>query len=161
MKFRCPICHAETSLEAAFEDESARELMGLLGGLPREVSAPLVAYLGLWRSRTRALSWERALRIAREALAEHTDQALLGAALSETVEAIRRKREEGEDTRPLRSHHYLRRVLESLASRGTDAAALPAQRSAPAARSQPRGSQAGGSRTAQALHDLEEWRHGE
>lgn len=142
MRIRCPVCYTEHALEAILEDEAARELMALLGELPREVSRPLVAYLGLWRSRTRALAWDRALRIAREALALHADTTLLGAALAETVEAIRGKRERGEDTRPLSSHHYLRRVLETVAARGVSPQPLRDVRPAPA------------SRTAQALAAL-------
>lgn len=142
MRIRCPVCYTEHALEAILEDEAARELMGVLADLPREVSRPLVAYLGLWRSRTRALAWDRALRIAREALALHADTTLLGAALAETVEAIRTKRERGEDTRPLSSHHYLRRVLETVAARGVSPQPLRDVRPAPA------------SRTAQALAAL-------
>jgi hypothetical protein len=152
MRIRCPACHAEHSLEAAVEDDAARELMGVLADLPREVSRPLAAYLGLWRARTRALAWERALRISREALALHPDTLLVGAALSETVEAMRGKQAAG-GWKPLGNHNYLKRVLESLAARGatgTTAIQRPDERQrAPA------------SRTAQALQDLESWRLGE
>lgn len=118
MRIRCPSCHAEHALEACLEDEAAREMMGLLADLPRETSRPLAAYLGLWRPKTRALGWERALRIARETLTLHDDPTVLGASLSETVEAIRAKRDQGADHRALNSHNYLRRVLESVADRG-------------------------------------------
>lgn len=118
MRIRCPACHAEHSLEIALEDEAARELMGVLSDLPREVSRPLAAYLGLWRSRSRALAWERALRIAREALSLHADTGLVGLALSETVEAMRGK-QAGGGWKPLGNHNYLRRVLESVAARGS------------------------------------------
>ncbi len=117
------MCHAEASLEAWAEDGAAREMMGLLSGLDADVGRPLVAYLGLFRSRSRALSWDRALRLAREALAVHADGAVLTAALAETVEAMRAKREAG-DIRPLENHNYLKRVAESVAARiGTAGAA--------------------------------------
>ena len=149
MRIRCPCCHAEYSIEQAVEDEAARELMGLLSDLPREVSRPLASYLGLWRSKSRALAWERALRIAREALELHADTAALGAALSETVEAMRQKQDAG-GWRPLQNHNYLKRVLESVAAR---------PQPAPIERAEPAGGHAlapvdGGSKTRQAVERL-------
>lgn len=116
MRIRCPACHADYSIEQAVEDEAARELMGVLSDLPREVSRPLAAYLGLFRSKTRALAWERALRLSREALALHDDTRLVGQAMSDVVEAMRVKQADG-DWKPLTNHRYLSRVLESAANR--------------------------------------------
>ena len=121
MQIQCPTCHSRFSLDQATEDECARHLMAILGDLPREVSAPLVAYLGLFRSRTRALAWERSLRLAREALDLHRDTMAIGAALSETVEAMRTK--QGAAWKPLQNHNYLRRVLEGIMARGGSAPA--------------------------------------
>ncbi len=111
------MCHAEASLEAWAEDEAARELMALLAALPAELGRPLVAYLGLWRPERRALSFGRALRVAREALELHADAAVLAEALAQTVEALSAKRDAGA-ARPLASHNYLRRVVDSVAARG-------------------------------------------
>ncbi|WP_082007450.1 hypothetical protein [Tepidimonas taiwanensis] len=122
MRLRCPVCRAEAALEAWAEDEAARELMALLAGLDAALGRPLVAYLGLFRSRSRALSWDRALKLAREALALSSDAAVLAEALAETVEAMRVKREAG-DIRPLENHNYLKRVIESVAARGVVTAA--------------------------------------
>lgn len=127
MDIRCPACHTTFGLEHAQEDEALREFMGILADLPREVSRPLVAYIGLFRGKTRGTAYERQLRLAREVLALSGDLVLVGAALSETVEAIRAKRESGEDTRPLKNHNYLKRVLESLGARGAGSV-LPAVR---------------------------------
>lgn len=113
MRLRCPVCHAEAALEAWAEDEAARELMALLAGLEAEVGRPLTAYLGLFRARKSALSWERSLRIAREALSLCPDSVRLSAAMSQTVESLRAKRLEGND-RPLSNHNYLKRVLEGM-----------------------------------------------
>jgi hypothetical protein len=124
MRLRCPVCHAEAALEAWAEDEAARELMGLLAGLDAEVGRPLAHYLGLFRSRSRALSWDRALRLAREALAVHADSAVLAAALAETVEAMRQKREAGE-VRPLENHNYLKKVAQTVALRAGADTVLP------------------------------------
>lgn len=117
MDIRCPCCHATFALEHATEDESLRELMAMLADLPRDVSRPLVSYVGLFRGKTRATAYERQLRLAREALALAADTQLVGAAMSETVEAIRTKRSSGEDARPLRNHNYLKSVLSSLGAR--------------------------------------------
>lgn len=117
MRLRCPVCHAEAALEAWAEDEAAREMMALLAGLEAQLGRALAAYLGLFRSRSRALSWERAVRLAREVLALGVDEAVLAQALSDTVEAMRVKREAG-DIRPLENHNYLKRVAESVAARG-------------------------------------------
>jgi len=117
MDIRCPCCHSQFNLEHAAEDEALREFMALLADLPRDVSRPLTAYVGLFRGKTRAMAYERQLRVAREALALAADTSLVGAALSDTVEAIRGKRDSGEDTRPLRNHNYLKRVVETLGAR--------------------------------------------
>lgn len=115
MRLRCPVCHAEAALEAWAEDEAARELMGVLSALDATLGRPLVAYLGLFRSAKRALAWERALRLARETLALEPDAQRLGAALSQTVEQLRHKREAGAaGARALSGHGYLSRVLEGL-----------------------------------------------
>lgn len=116
MRLRCPVCHAEAALEAWVEDAAARELFGLLAALPAGLARALVAYLGLWRPAKRALAWDRALRVAREALDAHADAAVLEAALVETVEALRAKRDAG-DVRKLDSHGYLRKVCASVAAR--------------------------------------------
>lgn len=137
IEIRCPCCHAVVSIEQHFEDEALRELMGLLAELPRDVSRPLVAYLGLFRGKARAVGYERQLRLAREVLALSGDQVLVGVALSETVEAIRSKRDSGEDSRPLKNHNYLKRVAESMGARGAGSVMLPqadAQAAAPAPR---------------------------
>lgn len=112
MKYRCPICHSSNSLEAYASDEAGRELLILLAG-SGPLFRPLVHYLGCFRPATRDLAHERALRLAREVLDLGADPRALGAALAETVEALRQKRAEG-DIRPLTSHRYLQKVLEGL-----------------------------------------------
>lgn len=134
MQIQCPCCHARYGLEAAVEQEAARELQKILADLPRDTSRPLVHYLGLFRSRTRALAWERALRTAREALAVHDDVRVLGAALSETVDAMRDKQQQA-NWRPLKNHNYLKRVVESVAAQGTALAATGQDNERPLPRS--------------------------
>lgn len=115
MRLRCPCCFAEYSAEMALDNDAARELMALLLNLERDLSRSLAAYLGLFRSKTRALAWERALRIAREVL-ELGNAQLLAPALSETVETMRAK-QQSEAWRPLTNHNYLKRVMETVATR--------------------------------------------
>lgn len=153
MRIKCPACHGEFTLEAALDDAAGRELMAVLADLPAEASRPLVAYLGLWRSKSRALSWDRALRLAREVLALDGDYLRLARALAETVEAIRGKRERGEDTRALRSHQYLMRVLESQPAASSQAVAPAGD-----APSQPAGGQGQPSRSMAGLAALNQVR---
>ncbi len=145
MNLTCPCCHARIPLEAAAADDAARSLMALLAGLDRPLGVQLIAYLGLFRPRSRALGWARALRLAGEVLELEPDPARLAAALDETVQALRRKRDAGAFA-PLRNHNYLREVLRHLPA--------PTADTEPDRPVQPR------TRTAQALCALEEFRHG-
>jgi hypothetical protein len=111
---RCPVCHSQISLEAVCQDEAGRDLLGILANLPGEASRALVQYLGLFRPEKRDLSNDRALRLAREVLALCTDSLRLSAAMAETVEAIRGKC----GAVPMKSHNYLRRVLEGMPETG-------------------------------------------
>ncbi|MGE4545818.1 MAG: hypothetical protein AB7D06_17135 [Pedobacter sp.] len=112
MNLTCPCCHAKYPLEAALDGEAAGELQLILaqaGPLAR----PLIAYLGLFRSRTRALSFDRAVRLAGEALALTADRQQLAVALAETIEALRAKRDQGQ-VEPLTGHGYLKKVLKTV-----------------------------------------------
>ena len=120
MNITCPCCFSTISIEAALESNSGRELMGVLAQAG-PMARPLAAYLGFFRSPTRALAWDRALKLSREVLEIGADQRALAAALGETVEAMRAKREQG-DARPLKNHNYLKRVLESVAISGAPVA---------------------------------------
>ena len=110
---RCPICHSRINLEALVQDEAGRELLALVARLDTQTGAALVTYLGLFRSPTRDLANERALRLARETLDMTTDTARLAIALSETTEALRGK----QSRQPLKNHNYLKKVLESVQAR--------------------------------------------
>lgn len=104
---RCPICHARISLSALVQDEAGRELMGLLATLDSDTGRALVGYLGLFRSGSRDLANDRALKLAKDALA--LDQwPLVAAAMRQTVESLQGKGK----GRPLTNHNYLKKVLE-------------------------------------------------
>lgn len=110
---RCPICHSRINLEALIQDEAGRELIALVARLDTQTGAALVSYLGLFRSASRDLANERALKLAREALGITPDTARLAIALSETVEALRGK----QPRQTLKNHNYLTKVLQSVQAR--------------------------------------------
>lgn len=161
MKLRCPCCHASNSLEAFTADDAGRELLVLLAGTG-PLFRPLVAYLGMFRPANRDLSHDRALRLAREVVDLGADPRAMAAALAETVEAMRAKRDAGQ-IKPLTNHNYLKKVLETVGA--TCRVALepgemanpgrpdgsPLQRQQPAA---PR------SKRAQGIAALEDWSRG-
>lgn len=123
---RCPTCHARIDLESLIQDAAGRELLGLVAKLPDLLCMPLVIYLGLFRAAQRDLANDRALRLASEVLDMGADPVALGAALAETVQAIRAK----QDSKPLANHNYLKRVLESVAARPAAAPAMYVSRDA-------------------------------
>lgn len=145
---RCPTCHARINLDSLCQDEAGRELLAILVGLDTLQGSALVSYLGLFRPATRDLANDRALRLAREALALG-DMPALAQAMAETVQAMRAKQDEG-SFKPLTSHRYLQRVLESIdTSRALQTAPSKAVQAAP--------KQA--SKTAQAIQMLSDYRH--
>ncbi len=115
MRVICPSCRATMSLDVAMEDQAARELMALLAELQAEVARPLLSYLGLFRSRQRALGWDRALRLAREVL-ELGPVSMLVPALLHTIDSMRGKQAQP-TWKPLTTHNYLKRVMETVESR--------------------------------------------
>ncbi len=124
---RCPVCHSRIHMEALVQDEAGRALLGLLSGLDASVSTTLVTYLGLFRSATRDLANDRALRLSREVLALHSDHNVIATAMAETVQSMRIKQEDG-TFKPLTNHNYLKRVLESVViSPASNTALMPAK----------------------------------
>lgn len=123
MKLRCPVCHSSNSLEAYAADEAGRALLVLLAD-SGPLFRPLVHYLGCFRAAGRDLAHDRALRLGREVLELGADPRALAAALVETIEAMRAKREQG-DVRPLKNHNYLKRVLEGMPALAPPSALQP------------------------------------
>ena len=66
MKLRCPSCGATASADAYNNDARARELLALAVTFPQPVAKVLLNYLALFRPEKTALSWSRALTLARE-----------------------------------------------------------------------------------------------
>jgi len=144
MNLHCPCCHAQYSIEALTQDAAARELLGMRGTMPPS----LLSYLTLFRSEKRALSFDRALKLAKEAMQLSANIVQLDAAMAETVESMRAKKEQGL-AKPLKNHNYLLRVLENTPESGTTALA-PRQKQTP-----------GTSKRAQSFEALETWAGGE
>lgn len=110
---RCPICHSDLHLEALIEDEAGRELLGAIANLSHGCAKPMVNYLGLWKPAKSNLNNARALKIMNEVLERYPCSLLLQHSLTETVEAVRKKRREGRNHEPLANHNYLKAVYES------------------------------------------------
>lgn len=102
---RCPVCHTRIGLDAIVQDEAGRELLGLLAKLDTDTGTALVGYLGLFRSHTRDLANDRALKLAREALALGP-AGNVAQAMRQTIEQIQAK-----TGKPLTNHNYLKKVL--------------------------------------------------
>ena len=157
---RCPVCHTRISLDALAQDEAGRELLGLLAKLDGDTGTALVGYLGLFRSQSRDLANDRALRLGKEALALSESLPALVQAMRQTVEQIQAK-----GGKPLTNHNYLKRVLEdspspqpSPSGRGSETAGGITSLS-PRERAGERATKT--SKTAQALQALEDFGNGQ
>lgn len=113
MNLRCHVCHSQNSLEAYVSDEAGRDLLVTLAGTG-PLFQPLVHYIGLFRSPTRALKNTKSLKLVKEVLELEADPHQLAVAMHQTVEAIHTKRQAG-DHRPLKNHNYLKQVLATVA----------------------------------------------
>lgn len=91
---RCPVCHSDIHLDQLLEDDAGRELLGLITELKYGVARPLVSYIALFRPDKSALSNSRAIKLMREVLAMFPASQLLAHSLSETVNAVQKKRKE-------------------------------------------------------------------
>ncbi|MCK8908800.1 hypothetical protein MY816_06630 [Haemophilus influenzae] len=109
---RCPVCHSDIHLDQ-LEDDAGRELLGLITELKYGVARPLVSYIALFRPDKSALSNSRAIKLMREVLAMFPASQLLAHSLSETVNAVQKKRKESRNLAPLNNHRYLMQVMET------------------------------------------------
>jgi hypothetical protein len=108
---RCPVCHSRISLEQLVQDEAGRDLLTLLTRLDKSTGTVLVTYIGLFRSKSRDLANNRALKLAQDTLALAAEPQLL-TAMANVVESMRAKQQQG-SFKPLSNHNYLKRVLET------------------------------------------------
>lgn len=107
---RCPVCHSRIGLEQLVQDEAGRDLLALIAKQDKLLGMVLVTYIGLFRSKSRDLANDRALRLAKETL-ELAPEASLLTATAQVVESMRAKQQQG-NFKPLVNHNYLKRVLE-------------------------------------------------
>lgn len=114
MKVTCPHCNNSFPLESLTEDDSARQLFGLLGKNNPIVAAHVIPYLGLFKPRNQALRWSRALKLTQEILemCQSINPHTAANALVKSVEGLREKRQQP-NWKPLRNHNYLKVILES------------------------------------------------
>lgn len=110
---RCPVCHTDIHFDQLIEDDAGRELLGLITELKYGVARPLVSYIALFRPEKSALSNSRAVKLMREVLAIFPPSQLLAHALSETVNAVQKKRRDSKKLAPLSNHSYLKQVIET------------------------------------------------
>lgn len=171
---RCPICHSRIGLDALAQDDAGRELLGLLAKLDTDAGSALVGYLGLFRSHTRDLANDRALKLAREALSLGPTGSV-AQAMRQTVEQIQAKWSTNVPyngdipaipggRKPLSNHNYLKRVLEDTGAVGAALAANVAADTHAGTRAAPtriNSANKGVSKTAQALQALEDFGNGQ
>ncbi|MEM7399291.1 MAG: hypothetical protein AAF354_10145 [Pseudomonadota bacterium] len=66
MQITCPCCHARFPIEAALNDDRAREAVAIALRFPPQFSDLLLRYIALFRPQKSALSWQRAGRLMME-----------------------------------------------------------------------------------------------
>lgn len=123
MQLTCPCCHARYPLEAATQDEAARELLEL-STKAGELWPLIVLYMTFFRPSKTALAWSRAKRLAKQTLELSSHTAALAEALHEACAALAEKRAQP-GWKPMTGHNYLKRVLESVEARQGPSAAGP------------------------------------
>ncbi len=127
---RCPTCHSRISLEAVVQDESGRELMALLAKTNSGYAKILVSYLGLFRSPSRDLSNDRALKLTKEISAISENKSHIKMALYETVQSMHLKQDKRQ-FKPLKNHNYLKAILKNITEQpGQHQVAVPVKREA-------------------------------
>lgn len=122
MQLTCPVCGARCSIEAHLSDESARRTMAAALKMPAQLGDLTLRYLGLFRSRNRALAWDRAECLLADLLApiERGQLERRGRTWAAPMDYWRRALEQmlaGRDklTLPLKSHGYLFEIVVGLA----------------------------------------------
>lgn len=119
MLLTCPSCGARHSIEAATNDEAAREVVSLVAAMG-SAGVPAIHYLALFRPRLRALRWIRALALMRELSAAYhagavprngRDHPIRPEAWPLALEIVVAAADEGRLRLPLKSHGYLWEVV--------------------------------------------------
>ncbi len=126
MKVTCPSCHAEMSLEALLESESARRAVARLAEISLPFGALVLRYIALFRPAKRRLSIERMVTLIEELLPDLQRGAIARKgrewaaptdAWRAALETVLAARDKGTLSLPLSSHGYLYEVLSALADK--------------------------------------------
>lgn len=130
MRLTCPCCGASYGLEVLLADRSAREAVAAALALPASLGERLLRYIGLFRPRERALSWDRAARLLTE-LQEAINAAQIerdGRIYPAPVEYWKAAIDQMLDGRdrlslPLKSHGYLYEIIAGMSKRADERSA--------------------------------------
>jgi len=126
MRVTCPSCHAEISLEALLESESARRAVARLAEISVPFGALMLRYVALFRPATRRLSIDRMVSLLEEILPDIERGAVRRKGRDwpaprdtwrAAVEQVLANRDKGTLKLPLTSHGYLHEVICGMAER--------------------------------------------
>ncbi len=122
MRLICPACGAMCSADAMNNDADCRATIAALVRLPDPLPASALAYLALFRSDARALSWKKASKLVAELAAlvaaghvQVDKRAARPCPPYLWARAIENMQASTTITRPLPNHNYLRQVAYGLA----------------------------------------------
>lgn len=120
MKTRCPACGATSSLDALLgHSEASRAFLASLT-LAGDLAAPLIRYLGLFRSEQRDLTFDRTARLLGELAPDitagqirrgHHSYPAPKAAWIWAIGVMIERRDQGKLQLPLKNHGYLYEVI--------------------------------------------------
>lgn len=122
MKTRCPACGATASLDALLGHSEASQAFLQSLKLTGDLAKPLVKYLGLFRSDSRELTFERAGKLIGELAHDIAAQQITRnrqtyqaptAAWIWAINTMLERRDQGKLQTPLKNHGYLYEVISS------------------------------------------------
>lgn len=122
MKTRCPACGATTSLDALLGHSEASQAFLAAINLVGDLAKPMIQYLGMFRSDSRDLTFDRASKLLNELAADiNAKQIKRGhhfypapkAAWIWAINTIIERRDQGKLQLPFKNHGYLYEVLTS------------------------------------------------
>lgn len=122
MKTRCPACGATTSLDALLGHSEASQAFLAAINLVGDLAKPMIQYLGMFRSDSRDLTFDRASKLLNELAADiNAKQIKRGhhfypaprAAWVWAINTIIERRDQGKLQLPFKNHGYLYEVITS------------------------------------------------
>lgn len=122
MKTRCPACGATTSLDALLGHSEASKAFLAAINLVGDLAKPMIQYLGMFRSDSRDLTFDRASKLLNELAADinanqikrgHHNYPAPKAAWIWAINTILERRDQGKLQLPFKNHGYLYEVITS------------------------------------------------